>query len=150
MEVYLREQPRYHFTSTERENTNPHHTVTHPPNPTRGRPQSQATTTPTQPAHQKSTHNGCRTSPPKAKIARGTPSRKSTTRHLQQACPKGVGLTCQRHPITPTIPKNVPQKTHRNDQKHHIACTLSRPALHKSQPPNCHNQPQKKPQQTGK
>ena len=25
MEVYLREHPRYPFTSTERENTNPHH-----------------------------------------------------------------------------------------------------------------------------
>ena len=121
MEVYLREQPRYHFTSTERENTNPHHIGTTwlpihriPPEADH---KSQATATPTQPAHQKSTQNGCRTSPPKAEIARGTPSRNSTTRHLQQACPKGVGLTCQRHPITPTILQNVPQNTHLEQER---------------------------------
>ena len=40
MEVYLREQPRHHSTSTERENTNPHHIdTTHLPVPTRGQPQ---------------------------------------------------------------------------------------------------------------
>ena len=119
VEVYLREQPRYNFTSTESEKTPTHtHIGITPPNIYRIPPEadhkSQATTAPTQPAHQKSTHNGCSTSPPKAEIARGTPSRKSTTGHLQQTCPKGVGLTCQRHPITPTIlqkcfPKNPPR-----------------------------------------
>ena len=119
MEVYLREQPGYHFTSTEKKkNTNPHHIGTTRPHiyriPTEADHKSQAATTPTQPAHQKSTHNGCRASPPKAAIIRGTPSRNSTTKHLQQARPKGVGLTCQRHPITPTIsqkcsPKNPPR-----------------------------------------
>ena len=67
---------------------------------------SQATTTHTQPAHQKRTYDGCSRSLPKVEIPRGTPSQKRTgTRHLQQACPKGLGLIHQRHPITPTIPQ---------------------------------------------
>ena len=114
MEVYLREQPRYHFTSTERENTNPHHIGTTRPHIYRIPPEadhkSQVATSPTQPTHQKNTHNGCRTSPPKGETARGTPSRKSTTRHLQQARPKGVELTCQRHSITPTISQKCSPK----------------------------------------
>ena len=110
MEVYLREQPRYHCTSTERE------TPTCPP---------------------KSTHNGCRASPPKTEIVRGTPSRKSTTRHLQQARPKGVALPRQRHPITPTIsqkcsPRNPPRAVTTISTTTH---TPSRSAVHKQQPP---------------
>ena len=116
MGVYPREQPRYHFKSTERENTNPHHigtTQTHiHRTPSEADHKSQATTTHTQHAHQKSTQNGCRTFSPRAEIARGTPSRKrtDTTRHLQQACPKDVGLTCQRNLVTPTIPKKCSPK----------------------------------------
>ena len=71
--------------------------------------------------------------------------------HLQQACPKGLGLTYQRHSITPTLPQTAsptPQKKtkkkknlipNRNDPKHHITWTPSRPSAHKQQSPNHHN-----------
>ena len=114
--MYPREQPRHHLTSTQRENTNPHHIGTTRPyihqTPPEADHKSQLTITHTQLSHQKRTYDGCRTSPPKAEITRGTPSQKrtDTTRHLPHSCPKGLGLTCQRHLITPTIPQNVSQK----------------------------------------
>ena len=80
--------------------------------------------------------------------------------HLQQACPKGLGLTYQRHPITPTLPQTASpaQKKkqtknlipNRNDPKHHITWTPSRPSAHKQQSPNHHNWPPRKPQETCK
>ena len=118
MEVYLREQPRYHFTSTERENTNPHHIGTTQPHiyriPFRGLPQKSGG------------HNPHTTCPPKEHAQRmqdihtqgrdcqGNTQLKEYNKTSQQARPKGVGLTCQRHPITPTIsqkcsPKNPPR-----------------------------------------
>ena len=71
MKVYLREQPRYHFTSTERETKHQprpyrHHMATHPLNPARCRPQKPGD------------HNECRRSSPKAE--------KSATGYLQLAC----------------------------------------------------------------
>ena len=120
---------------------------------TSAEPHQRPTTTHTQTAHQKSTHDGRRTSPPKAEISRGTPSRKrtGTTRHLQQACPRGLGLTHQRHPITPTIPQIGPLKNHLKQERpqapHHIypqqTNRAQTAAIHRNQPP-------KKPQQTRK
>ena len=91
--VYPTGQPRRHFTLTGRGNPNPPDIGTTWPHIHRTPPEanhkSQAPTTPTQTAYQKSTENGCRTFPTKAEIARGTPSQRRTdlTRHLQQACP---------------------------------------------------------------
>ena len=92
--AYPREQPRQHSTSTEKENTNPHYIgttpKTHPPNPTRSRPQKPGDHNPhtTRPPKDRQMQDiaRCRTSPLKADSQGSTQTKED--RYNNTGCPK--------------------------------------------------------------
>ena len=123
MEVYLREQPRYHFTSTDRENTNPHHIGTTRPHiywiPPEADHKRQGATTPTQPAHQKSTHNGRMQDIP----AQGRDCQGNTQpKEYNKTSPTGSSQRCRTNQPktsyhTHHLPKMLPKKTHLEQER---------------------------------
>ena len=151
MEVYLREQPRYHFTSTERENTNPHHIGTTRPHiywiPPEADHKSQGATTRPPKEHAQRMQD----IPAQGRDCKGNTQpkeyNKTSLTGSSQRCRTNLPKTSYH---THHLPKMLPKKPtlSRNDHKHHITRTSSKPAVHKPQPPNCHNQPPKKPQRT--
>ena len=111
MGEYPKEQPRYHFTSTERESTNRHHIGTTRPHIHRTPSEADHKSQATQPTHNLPTKRARMTDAGHPHPGQILPGEHAAERGLvQQDISNKLRLTRQRHPITPTIPQKYSPK----------------------------------------